>query len=83
MFFEAIFQPSRTKGYNSVAKSLVGKRIPLMDGWIVQDGPFKGQQCFYIPSTKVGWIPASDLQQIKPVSKVQWNDIHKSLGFAS
>ena len=81
MFFEAIFEPSQPKEYNSDARSLVGKRIPLMDGWIIQDGPFKGQHCYYIPNTRIGWIPASDLKEIKPVSKVTWTDIHKSLGF--
>jgi len=82
MFYEGIFKPSRKMGYNKDAKKLSGKRIAVQDGWIVEDGPFKGQQCFYIPNTTVGWIPMCDLKELKPISLAKWKEIHKSLGFA-
>ena len=42
MFYEAIFQPSEKMNYNADAKKLAGKRIAVQDGWIIEDGPFKG-----------------------------------------
>jgi hypothetical protein len=62
MFYEAIFQPSGEMEYNADAKNLEGKTIAVQEGWIIEDGPFKGQNCFYIPSSTVGWIPKSDLK---------------------
>ncbi len=81
MFFEAIFEPSAQTDYNADAKKLTGKRIAVLDGWIVKDGPFKGQHGFYIPSSTVGWIPIGDLKELKPISLVRWKEIHKTLGF--
>ncbi|HIJ55751.1 MAG TPA: hypothetical protein HPQ03_06460 [Deltaproteobacteria bacterium] len=81
MFYEAIFEPSRIKDYNSEAKKLSGKRIALQAGWIIEEGVHKGEQCFYIPNSKVGTIPGSDLKELKPISIARWKDIQKSLGF--
>ncbi|UCH22621.1 MAG: hypothetical protein JSU83_05190 [Deltaproteobacteria bacterium] len=83
MFFEAIFEPSKEMNYNSDAKKLAGKKIGVQDGWIVEEGPFKGQNCFYIPNSTVGWIPKCDLKELKPISFNRWKDIHKSLGLAT
>ncbi len=68
MFYEAIFQPSKRMNYTTEAKKLAGKKIAVQDGWIVEDGPFKGQHCFYIPKSTVGWIPQCDLIGLKPAS---------------
>ena len=81
MFYEAIFHPSKRMNYKTNVTGLAGKRIALQDGWIVKDGPFKGQNCFYIPNSTVGWIPIDDLKELKPVSFVKWMEIYKSLGF--
>jgi len=81
MFYEAIFEPSKIKGYNKEAKKLSGKRIAVQVGWIIEEGPHKGQQCYYIPNSTVGTIPDSDLKEIKPISIARWKDIQKSLGF--
>ena len=81
MFYEAIFQPSEQMNYNTDAKKLAGKRIAVQDGWIIEDGPFKGQNCFYIPNSNVGWIPQCDLKGLKSTSFVQWQEIGRSLGF--
>ena len=43
MFYEAIFEPSKSMNYNSEAKKLAGKRIAVQDGWVVEEGPFKGK----------------------------------------
>ncbi len=67
MFYEAIFEPSQIKGYNKEAKKLSGKRIAVQVGWIIEEGPHKGQQCYYIPNSTVGTIPDSDLKEIKPI----------------
>jgi len=75
MFYEAIFQPSKNMNYTTESKKLAGKKIA------VQDGPFKGQNCFYIPNSIVGWIPQCDLIGLKPTSLVKWKEIAKSLGF--
>lgn len=81
MFYEAIFHPSEKMNYNTEAKKLAGKKIAVQDGWIVKDGPYKGQNCFYIPNSTVGWIPQCDLIGLKPISLVKWKEIEKSLGF--
>jgi hypothetical protein len=47
----------------------------------MNDGPFKGQNCYYIPTTTVGFIPMSDLKEFKPTSFIKWKQIHRSLGF--
>ena len=80
MFYEAIFQPSKKMNYNTDAKRLAGKIIAVQEGWIIKDGPFKGQNCFYIPNSSVGWIPKSDLKGLKPISNVKWKEIFKRLG---
>jgi hypothetical protein len=83
MFYEAIFQPSKKMNYNTDAKKLAGKKIAVQDGWIVKDGPYKGQNCFYIPNTTVGWIPQCDLKGLKPTSFVMWKEIFRSIGFGN
>jgi len=75
VFFEAIFQPQEQAEYNDEAKELIGKRIALQDGWILKDGPYKGQQCFYVPGTHVGVIPLSHLEGIKDIPFVKWEDL--------
>jgi hypothetical protein len=80
MFYEAIFQPSEKMNYNSDAKDFEGKKIAVQDGWIIEDGPFKGQSCFYITNSTLGWIPQCDLIGLKSTSFVQWKELSKSLG---
>jgi hypothetical protein len=80
MFYEAIFQPSEKMNYTNDAKKLAGKRIAVQYGWIIEDGPFKGEHCYYIPSSTVGWIPQCDLVGLKPISLAKWKEIDKSLG---
>jgi hypothetical protein len=80
MFYEAIFKPSENMNYPNDAKRLAGKRIGVQYGWIIEDGPFKGEHCYYIPNTTVGWIPQRDLVGLKPISLAKWKEIDKSLG---
>ncbi len=75
MYFEAIFQPSDTSIYNTEAKRIVGKRIALQDGWVLEDGPNKGQQGYYVPNSTVGLIPACDLKEIKNIPYALWKEI--------
>lgn len=82
MFFQATFQPSEDVNYNSEAIKLAGKTIPIQGGDVVDKGQFKGETCFYIPNSLVGFIPASDLKGIEPISFAKWKEIHKSLGFS-
>jgi len=83
MLFEAVFKPSKEGNYNDEALKHANTKIALNEGWIVQDGPFKGQQCFYVPNSTVGWIPMCDLKELKPVSAVQWTEILKNMGYAT
>jgi hypothetical protein len=83
MFFEAVFEPSKQSAYNDDAMALAGKIIAIEDGWIIDEGDYKGQQCFYIPNSTVGWIPSSDLKDIQPVPFARWKDIHKNIGFGT
>ena len=80
MYYEAIFEPSEKLDYNADAKKLEGKKIAVRDGWIMENGPFKGQDCFYIPNSTIGLIPISDLKGLKPISFARWNQIQISLG---
>ena len=75
MFYEAIYEPSKTERLNGMAKKYIGKRLALQDGWRITDGPYEGQYC-YIPSLNFGWISASDLKGIKNISYVKWKEIH-------
>ncbi len=70
MFYEAIFQPSKRMNYTTEAKRLAVKKIAVQDGWIIEDGPFKGQNCFYIPKSTVGWIPQCDLINFLTLKKL-------------
>ena len=79
MFYEAIFEPSEKMDYNAEAKKLKGKKIAVQDGWIMENGPFKGQNCFYIPNSTVGLIPINDLKGLKPISFARWKEIQISL----
>jgi len=83
MFYEPIFLPSEKMNYNTDAKRLAGKKIAVQDGWIVKDGPFKGQNCFYIPNSTVGWITQCDLKGLKLTSFVMWKEIFRSIGFGN
>ncbi len=75
MFFEAIFSPVNQKEYNSEAAGLVGKKLPVKEGWIIDDGPYKGQQCYYAPNTKIGKIPISDLQEWCIILRIKKEDL--------
>ena len=77
MYFEAIFQPSESSTYSDSASRLAGKRIAIQDGWIIDNGPHKGQLCYYIPNSTVGQIPASDLKEIKSIPFARWSDLLK------
>jgi hypothetical protein len=81
MFYEAIFKPAEKRAYNAEAKKLAGKKVAIQGGAVMDNGPFKGQNTFYIPGSKVGVIPISDLKEFKPTSFIKWKQIHKSLGF--
>ncbi len=83
MYFEAVFQPSSNNEYDSSAAEFVGKKVAIQEGWILEEGPHKGQQCFYMPNSTVGCIPASDLQQIKSVPYVQWLQTHDMSGLGA
>jgi len=48
---------------------------------VMNEGPFKGQNYFYIPGSKVGFIPSSDLEGLKPIFLAKWKQIHESLVF--
>jgi hypothetical protein len=80
MYFEAVFQPSNGTEYNSSASDFVGKKVAVHEGWTLEDGPHKGQQCFYIPNSTVGCIPESDLQELKSIPFVQWKEIYNQAG---
>ena len=80
MYFEAVFQPSNDTEYNSSASDFVGKKVAVNEGWTLEDGPHKGQQCFYIPNSTVGCIPESDLQELKSIPFVQWKEIYNQAG---
>ena len=79
MYFEAIFEPSRLTDYNSDnIQKIVGKKIALQDGWVLEEGPHTSQQGNYLPNSTVGLIPASDLKEIKVIPYAQWKDIFNS-----
>ena len=80
MYFEAVFQPSNDTEYNSDAADFVGKKVAINEGWTLEEGPHKGQQCFYIPNSTVGCIPACDLLQLKKIPFVQWREIYNQTG---
>jgi hypothetical protein len=80
MYFEAVFQPSNGTDYNSEAADFVGKKVAVQEGWILEEGPCKGQQCFYMPNSTVGCIPASDLQQVKSIPYARWKEIFNQTG---
>jgi hypothetical protein len=80
MYFEAVFQPSNGTEYNSTAADFVGKKVAVQEGWILKEGPHKGQQCYYIPNSTVGCIPMSDLKELKSIPFVQWKVIYNQAG---
>ena len=83
MYFEAIFNPSKTTDYNPDAKSFIGKKIAVQDGWIIENGPHKGQHCFYLPNSTVGSIPASDLKDLRNIPYVRWKELYDRIGLGN
>jgi len=79
MFYEAIFKPSKEFDYNAEAKKLAGKKVAVCDGGILNEGPLKGMNCFYVPSSTVGFIPIGDLKELKPISQARWHEIRSTL----
>ena len=80
MYFEAVFQPSNDTDYKSDIAEFVGRKVAIQLGWVLEDGPHKGQQCFYMPNSTVGCIPESDLQELKNIPYVQWKEIYNQTG---
>ena len=76
MYFEAIFNPANQTEYNTEAKGFVGKKLAIQEGWILDEGPHKGQQFFYAPNTTIGKIPQSDLKDLKSIPFVQWKQLY-------
>ena len=79
MYYEAVFSPADQAAYNSEAAGFVGKKLPIQEGWIIDDGPYKGQQCYYAPNTKIGRIPVSDLQELKSIPYARWQQLYSSI----
>ena len=79
MYYEGVFNPSKTDDYSPAAANFVGKKIAVQDGWIIKEGPLKGQHCFYLPNSTVGTIPQSDLIDLKSIPYVQWKLLHDSI----
>ncbi len=79
MYFEAIFSPANQAEYNSEAEGFVGRKLPIQEGWIIDEGPHKGQQCFYAPNTTIGKIPQSDLKDLKSIPYVQWKQLYSTI----
>ena len=78
MLFEAIYRPSEIKGLSPEAKKLVGRRVIIQIGWKLDSGSYKGQYC-YLPNPDfgVGFIPASDLRNIRNISLGVWRESNK------
>jgi hypothetical protein len=74
MYFEAVFQPLNDTDYNSEVADFTGKKVAIQEGWILEEGPCKGQKC------TVGCIPERDLKQIKSIPYVQWKTIYNTTG---
>ena len=83
MHFEAVFQPADETVYNSDAINFIGKKIAIQAGWIIDEGPYKGQQCYYVPNSTLGKIPQCDLRELKDIPFVQWKALHHHLGFSN
>ena len=80
MYFEAVFQPLNDTDYNSESADFRGKKVAIQEGWILEEGPCKGQKCFYMPNSTVGCIPERDLKQIKSIPYAQWKTIYNLSG---
>jgi len=76
LHFQGVFKPVNQTEYSPEAKKYVGKRLPVQEGWIIDDGPHKGQQCYYAPNTRIGKIPQSDLKDLKPIPFVRWEQLY-------
>ncbi len=79
MYFEAIFKPADKAEYSNEAEDFVGKKLPIQQGWVIDDGPHKGQQCYYAPNTTIGRIPVSDLQELKSIPYARWQQLYNSI----
>jgi hypothetical protein len=81
MYFEAVFNPSENPNYSTDAHNLAGKKIAIQAGWVIKEGQFKGQECYYIPNSTIGLIPVCDLDDLKPLPFVKWRELLSQLGF--
>ncbi len=79
MYFEAIFNPADKAEYSAEASDFVGKKLPIQEGWVIDNGPHKGQQCYYAPNTTIGKIPVSDLQDLKSIPYARWQQLYSSI----
>ena len=79
MHFEGVFNPANQTEYNSEAKQFVGKKLPVQEGWVIDEGPYKGQQCYYAPNTRIGKIPQSDLIDLRPIPFARWEQLYSSI----
>jgi len=79
MHFEAVFNPVNQTEYSTEAKNFLGKKLPVQEGWVIEEGPYKGQQCYYAPNTRIGKIPQSDLEDLKPIPYARWEQLYSSI----
>jgi len=69
MYYEATVK-TKTVSNNSLEPEIEkhrGKRVNLIRGWRVEEGPYCGQQC-YITVPYFGWIPKGELKDMKQIS---------------
>jgi hypothetical protein len=76
MYCEGVFNPTKTDDYKPAAANFIGKKIAVQDGWILKDGPHKGEHCFYLPNSTIGTIFQSDLIELKNIPYVQWKSLY-------
>ena len=76
MFYEAIYEPSKTEHLQGEAKKFIGSKLALQDGGQLMSGPYKGHDCF-IPSHHFGLVPACDLKGLRNISYGRWKEIHE------
>ena len=61
---QAIFRPKRTDDLQHSGEEHIGKTFTFQAGWIIAEGPYKGQWAFEQVDGRryFGWVPEYDLE---------------------
>lgn len=90
-YVSATFDPKNLNTLKQSGKALIGQTLEYQAGWIIEDGPYKGDWAMSFSNQEVRrlllscqeidfcWVPLCDLKDVKPLPP-PWEREIKTVG---